>query len=281
MNGTIARGLALAAALGAVAQAAAEELKIGGSGGPTASLGPVAEAFHKRNPHILPILNPSLGTRGGIRAAAEGALHVGVISRALSPAEAVGLVQVEFARTPLVFATSRDKATGISLREIVAIHRGEINAWPDGSRLRLVLRPPADSDTLVLRALSEDLRKASIEAERREGMVVAITDLENADRIEEIPGALGTTTLGLIMTQKRAFRPLALDGIEPSVENAMAGRYPLHKRFYAIVRQPPSNAAQSFIRFLQSPPAHEILRKNGHWIPQRDPKDASRATPER
>jgi ABC-type phosphate transport system substrate-binding protein len=74
---------------------------------------------------------------------------------------------------------------------------------------------------------------------------------------------------------------LALDGVEPSVENAMAGRYPLHKRFYAIVRQPPSNAAQNFIRFLQSPPAHEILRKNGHWIPQRDPKDASRATPKR
>jgi phosphate transport system substrate-binding protein len=131
----------------------------------------------------------------------------------------------------------------------------------------------------VLFALSEDLRKAIVEAEKRAGMVMAITDGEAVDLIERIPGALGTTTLGHIMTQRRAIRPLPLDGVEPTAENAMLGKYPLHKRFYVIVRQPPSAAAQSFVRFLQSPAAQDILQKNGHWIPQRDPKDASRAAP--
>lgn len=247
--------------------ALAAEVKIGGSGAPTLALEPVAQAFHKRHPDLRPVMISTLGTRGGMRAVAEGALEVGVASRELSAAEAAsGLTQVEFARTPFVFATqAKNRTTRITLEEVVDIYDGKMQTWPDGTKLRLVLRPEGDSDTMVLRSISEELRRASTAAAKRPGMPVAITDADSSESLESIPGAFGTMTLSQILVEKRAIRALVLDGVEPSVKNAMAGRYPLHKRFYLVVREPPSAAARAFVDFVRSPAAQALLSRTGHW----------------
>lgn len=276
-------GYVAALALGIVGWAAAADLRIGGSGGPAASLKPVAEVFHKRHPDIRPILVSGLGTRGGIRAAADSSIDIALTSRALTPEEAAGgLVQIEFARTPFVFATSlKNQATRITVRELTQIYAGKTETWPDGTRLRLILRPAADSDTLVLRAISDELRRASIDAEKRPGMVMAITDADSADSIEKIPGAIGTTTLAQILVEARALRALALDGVEPSVKNAMAGTYPLHKRFYLVARQRPSAAAQQFIAFVASAQAQAILAQYGHWVEAPEQRGQAGSAPAR
>lgn len=245
----------------------AAEVKIGGSGGPTLALGPVAQAFHKRHPDSRPVLNATLGTSGGIRAVTEGALDVGVASRELNAKEAArGVAQMEFARTPFVFATgAQNKTTRVTLREVVDIYGGRTQAWPDGTTLRLVLRPEGDSDTMVLRGISDELRQASIAAAKRPGMIVAISDVDASENLEKIPGAFGTTTLSQILTEKRAIRALALDGVEPTVANAAAGRYRVHKRFYLVVRDPPSAPARAFVDFVRSAEAQAILSQTGHW----------------
>lgn len=249
--------------------ALAEEVKIGGSGAPTLALEPVAQAFHKRHPDLRPVLISTLGTRGGLRAAAEGAIAVAVASRELSAGEAAsGLVQTEFARTPFVFATSaKSKVTRITLKEVVDIYDGKTPTWADGTSLRLVLRPEGDSETMLLRSISEELRRASIAASKRPGMVMAITDGDAAESLEKIPGAFGTITLSQILGERRAIRPLVLDGVEPSVKNAMAGRYRLHKRFHLVVREPPGAAARAFVDFVRSPAAQALLSRTGHWAP--------------
>lgn len=268
MKATLA-GLAFALVLVASAHAQTTDIKIGGSGGPTVSLGPVTAAFHERHPDVHAVLLPTLGSQGGIRAAAQGSIDIGISGRELKAEErASGVVQIEFARTPFVFATaSSTKATGVTLQDLVRIYDGTLTHWPDGSRLRLVLRPPGDSDNQVLRAHSDELRKASIAAESRPGMVVAITDLDSVEQIEKIPGAFGTTTLGQMLSEQRSLRPLSLDGVTPSVANAMNGTYRMHKRLFMVIRPDAGPAVRKFVTFVQSPPAQEILKRNGHWIP--------------
>jgi phosphate transport system substrate-binding protein len=254
--------------MAAVASAAlAADVKIGGSGGPTLALAPVAQAFQKRHPDLRPVLDSTLGSRGGIRAVAEGALDVGVASRELNAEEAArGLAQVEFARTPFVFATAvKNKAMRITLKEVADIYGGKMQTWPDGTKLRLVLRPEGDSDTLLVRSISEELRQASIAAAKRPGMAMAITDADSSESLEKIPGAFGTTTLSQILVEKRAIRALVLDGVEPTVANAATGRYPLHKRFYLVVREPPTAAAREFVAFVRSAAAQALLSQTGHW----------------
>ncbi len=46
----------------------------------------------------------------------------------------------------------------------------------------------------------------------------------------------------------------------------MAGRYPLHKRFYLVVREPPSAAAREFVDFVRSPAGQALLSQTGHWV---------------
>lgn len=179
----------------------------------------------------------------------------------------MGLTQVEFARTPFVFGTPvTNSVRRISLKEVVDIYDGRMQTWPDGTKLRLVLRPDGDSDTALLRSISEGLRRASIEAAKRPGMQMAITDLDSAESLEKIPGAFGTTTLSQIVVQKKALRPLVLDGVAPTVENAASGRYPFHKRYYVVVREPASPAAREFVAFVRSPLAQGLLSRTGHWI---------------
>lgn len=262
--------LALAIAACLPLQALAQEIRVGGSGGATIALQAVVEAFQKRHPETRWVAISGLGTRGGIRAAANGSLDLAAASRPLRGEEiSMGLSQTEFARTPFVFAVHEAaRSTGITFTQLASIYAGKTTAWPDGTRLRVVLRPPGDSDTLVLRALSPELERASLESEASPGMVIAMTDLESTESIERIPGAIGTTTLSQIVNERRALKPLKLQGVEPSIENARSGAYPAHKRFFLVVRQPVRPPVQKFMDFIRSSTGREILERSGHWVPQ-------------
>lgn len=96
--------------------ATAEEIKIGGTGAALGTMRLLAEAFSKRNPDVKITVPSSLGSGGGINAAAKGAIDIAVSSRPLSDDERkLGLMESEYARTPLVFAVSaKSKITAIT-----------------------------------------------------------------------------------------------------------------------------------------------------------------------
>jgi phosphate transport system substrate-binding protein len=272
-RGTRRRGLLAAAALWALtgqanAQAEAKEIKIGGTGAGLGTMQLLAQAFARLQPDVRVTVLPSMGSGGGIKAVLAGAIQIGVSSRPLNPAEAqAGAAAVEYGRTPLVFgAAVGSKATGISTRQLVDAYAGTSNEWPDGSKLRLVLRPIGDSDTESIKAISPALHDAVTAAEQRKGMVFTITDQEAADSLEKIPGALGPTTLALLLSEKRALKPLALDGVMPSVQTIANGSYRLFKTLQLISGPKSTPEARAFIAFVQSPAGREILQQTGHWV---------------
>lgn len=57
----------------------------------------------------------------------------------------------------------------LTLDQIVRIYSGELNKWPDGKPIRLILRPEGDVDTMMLKGISPDLRDAGGKAQSREG----------------------------------------------------------------------------------------------------------------
>ncbi len=88
-----------------------------------------------------------------------------------------------------------------------------------------------------------------------------------ADLMERIPGAIGISSLGMMLSEKRALVPLALDKVAPTPENAAKGLYPIAKQHYLITRENPSEAVSRFKAFVHSAPAQAILRAHGYWIP--------------
>lgn len=246
----------------------AEEIKIGGNGGALATMQLLAQAYAKNHPETKITVLPSLGSSGGIKAVLSGAIQIAVSSRPLSDVEIKqGAVEIEYARTPFVFATSvTNKITGLTVPELVDIYNGKTDKWPDGIKIRLVLRPIGDSDSEMIKGISSEMREAKSRAEQRKGMLFTVTDHETADNIENVPGALGPSTLAQLLSEKRALKALKLNGVEPSTKSIADGSYPLYKRLFIVTspRTPPS--AQQFAAFVRSAPGREILRQTGHWV---------------
>lgn len=249
--------------------AVADTVRINGTGAALGGLEAVADAYAQAYPGSrINILRPALGGAGSVKALQAGALDLAVSARPLKEGErAQGLVAQEYAKAPLVIAVAKNnqRIAGLTLAELADIYAGRTAAWRDGSPLRLILRQPSDADTLLLRAISPETDAAVALALARKGMVTAMTDQESAEMLEKIPGAIGTSSLALIMAEKRALRPLPLNGVEPSLQAFADGRYPYAKALYLVMGPRPSGEARRFAEFLRSPAGRAILRRNGYW----------------
>jgi len=252
----------------------AGELKIGGGGTDLGTIKLLAKEFSAKYADIQIRLVPNLGSSGGVKAVADGAINLAFISRPLNAAEALlGLSAIEYARTPFVFAVAANaNLSEITRHEVAAIYAGKQASWPDGSLVRIVLRPRNDSDTQLLKSISSEIRQGVLAAESRPGVKLALTDQGAADDLEKIPGAIGTTTLALLLSEDRRLKSLRFDGKAPAVGNRAAGDYPFFKQLFLVadkqhIEKRNTVAIERFIAFVLSPAGKKILLSTGHLLP--------------
>ena len=246
----------------------AEPVRIGGVGSAGGLIAQLAQLERADDAQIE--LVPSLGTTGGLRALEDGLLDIAVSGRELKPEElARGLKIVAKLRTPFIFITSHPKPNGLRSAELADLYRRPNAAWSDGSPIRLVLRPRSDSDTLLLGATFPGMAGALEEARQRPELPTAATDQDNINLIERFPNSLATSTLTQVMTERSQVRIVALDGVEPTLENLESGKYPFAKPIYFVVPKNPKPAAERFIAALNNPAVQSVLRASGNtYVPQ-------------
>lgn len=246
-----------------------QELKIGGTGAGLAILRLLADAFENQQPDATIIVLPSLGSSGGIKAIAAGAVQLAVSSRDLRKKEREqGLKAVEFGRTPFVFVVSASsEVENITLAQLVDIYSGKTTRWPDGSKIRIVLRPVSDGDSKMIRSMSPAMEKAKKQAEGRRGMLFAVTDQDTQKNLERIPGAFGGTSLGQIIAERRGLKALSFNGVRPSPRSLADGSYPYGKHLFLITGSKTPFMAQHFVEFVRSPAGRDLLAQNGYWVP--------------
>lgn len=250
----------------AVLGAPADAIKIGGTGTGLGAMKLMAQEFNKSRPTAQLIVTPSLGSTGAIKAVLAGAIDIGISARAVSaPEQGQGASARAYARTPFVIATgTKTKAAGLTLPQLVAIYSGKTPRWPDGSPIRLVMRPDADADTVAMRAFSAAMNSAISVALARPGLRMADTDQDNADALEQLPDSLGTTTLTQILTEGRALKVLDLDGVTPTLQALATGRYRYFKTLYLVTGRSPSPLAKEFVAFVHSPAGRAVLARSGN-----------------
>ena len=250
------------------APAKAQTLNIGGTGAALGSIRVIADAFEEANPGVKINIPKSIGSGGGIKAVIAGAFDIGLSSRPVKPEErAAGVTAAMYARTPFVLVTSRtEEETTMTTSELFLIYSGVRETWPDGESIRLVLRPQSDSDWDVLAGLSPDFENSLIEAINRRGLPVAFTDQDAMAMIETLPGGLGTASLGAVISENRALRPLTIDGVAPTLDNIADGSYPMEKSLYLVTRPPRNELTERFIAFIRSEEGARILTDTGNLV---------------
>ena len=245
----------------------AETVWIGGTGVASSLAQQLAPAFEQRFPQHKVIVNPPLGATGGFQALMAGALDVAVSDRLPSAAENKGrLHAVEFARTPFVMAVAADHPLNdVGITQLAALYASPRALWPNGARVRLVLRASGDSDSLMIDALAGEVAQAHKAAQARTGMLIAADDHETARAIARLPGAIGPTTLAQIAASKLALKGLALGGKRPSVEGIRDGTYPYYERLFLVTSPLSTPAARQFVEFALSAEGTRILAAHACW----------------
>ena len=243
---------------------AAETLRVGGVGSMTPLMRLLIADYSKRNPTAdVQLINPPLGSSGGMRALSAGKLDLVLLGREKKPEE-IGIAQ-PWLKTPLVLATGGGKTSGLSRNDLADIYAGRRTTWDDKRPIRLVLRGLHESETTVLRSISPAVDTAMADAIKRNAGPVAENDLEALGMLASIPGSFGSTTLGLIKssgTEARMLECVAIDGMKPDAAKLEKQSYPWYRSYSLVTAVQPSITAQAFVTYLQSPAALAIAREH-------------------
>jgi phosphate transport system substrate-binding protein len=226
----------------------------------------LAKEFQRFRPGVKVTVPPSIGSAGGVKAVADGAVHIGMVSRPLKRNEAAkGLVYRPFARTAVVFASSSVPDLDLSFGDVVAIYRGERSRWKNGRKIVVLTREPGDSSIAVLEEEIPGFREAYEESHGKKFWATLYTDQEMNQTLARARDALGVTDRGSVMTEKLPVRILSLNGVEPTDDNVRSGRYPLVKTLAFVHRTGGlSPAARSFLEFVSSAKGRTLLKKYGY-----------------
>jgi phosphate transport system substrate-binding protein len=244
-------------------------LVFAGSGATLAITRRLADAFERRHPGIEITVPSSIGSRGGIRAAADGAIALGLVTRPLEDREqGLGLAVVPFGRTPLVIGAHASVAEdGITSEELVSIYRGTKVRWRDGREIVVLSRQPDESLLLELYRKVPGFREAYADSQRARRWVTLFTDQEMNQTLARTPGAIGVTDLGTLTAEKLSIKTLRLDGVAPTPENLRRGTYALSLTLsfvFAPHRLP--SAARTFLNFVGSGEGQRILRAHAYVV---------------
>ncbi len=258
---------ALFLSLTAGADVRADTVRIGGSGAGLGLLRVLGDEFARRQPADAADLVPSLGSSGGISAVNAGDIDLGVSGRELNDKERkLAVRQRALVDAPFVFAASLRTPPDMTLAEILRIYRGEMTTWPDGSPIRLVLRPKSDAASLFMVQQIAGMSDAIEAARAKKEIPVAATDQDNMEIANRMSGAMATMTLTQLRTEPNKLQAITLNGIPPVASNVANPSYPLRYRIHLILPQTPSPATLRFLTFIESDAAAAIIRSSGGFV---------------
>ena len=249
-----------------------ETLIITGTGSGLRVMELIGRKFQEKHPDIIVKVLPSIGSTGGIRAVLAGKIDIGLSARSLKPQErSAEIIEEPFGRTAFIFGVQESNPiNGFTLAEIEEIYAGKRKTWPDGTPIRLILRPPSDAYSVYLAGINKGLKSASAKALAIPDVFVGNTDQEAAGQIEKTPGSLGTTGSSVVMAEKRRIKALAIDGTAPTLANVASGKYPYAMTTSIVYKRDAyGGSMKRFIEFIFSPDGRKLLSDSGYVALQR------------
>ncbi len=241
-------------------------LELAGSGSNLPLTRALVEAFRAKSPGSKLTVHESIGTTGGVRAVRDGAIHVGLASRPLTADEGrLDLVVTPYARVTVVVATHAGVPDECTTRDdLLAIYAGTRTRWRDGSRLVVLQRERGDSSLLVFGSLVPGLFAENDAAYGENRWRVVYSDLAMQEALMATEGAVGIFDLGAIEAQRLPIHVLCVDGVVPSRESMLSGRYPFSKDLAFVTAGAPAGLAAELIAFVLSTAGRALTARLGY-----------------
>jgi phosphate transport system substrate-binding protein len=207
------------------------------------------------------------GSSRGLADAMNGLADIGMVSRALKPQEHA-LHSAIIAHDGITLVRHQDNPVHeLTNEQIKAIFTGSITNWKTVGGLDApitVINKAEGRSTLELFLQYFSLTNRQIQAH------VVIGDNEQGIKtIEGNPHAIGYVSIGTAQydaTHGVPIRLLPLQHIPATLETVRNGTFPLSRPLTLVSKAPPTELAQTFIEFSQSPAVHDLILKQ-YFVP--------------
>jgi phosphate transport system substrate-binding protein len=221
----------------------------------------LAETFNRDHPDNQVDVQGG-GSAAGLQAARTGIADIGMCSRALKPDEKFDFVIIAHDGLAIIVHPS-NPLRGLTHDQIRNLFAGRITNWSELSTPACPL--PHLTIHLITREEGSGTREAFTKLIMGEEDIapMALTQESNGavkELVRNDPAAIGYMSLGLVGGELMAIQ---VDGVEPTVAEVKAGRYPLVRPFLFVWSTKPSPKAQRYIDFVCSPEGQRMLEREG------------------
>jgi len=239
------------------------KIVITGTGDSADLLQLLAGAYEAGHPNTKVEIPESIGSTAGIKAVIAGKADLARTARDLKETEKnAGIKQIVFARTPIVFTIRWDTngIDNITTQQILGIYKGEINNWQQlgaaPGKIYPLTRESGDSSLSVLHKTIPGFADINSPAAK----VMYLTPEAVAAMLEH-KQTFAFLPLSAIINTK--LKTLKVDGIEPSSQNVVGGKYKYVVPLGIAYKEQPEGPAKEFIDFLFSDEAKKIISSTG------------------
>lgn len=238
------------------------------------SVQPFAEKWAEHFADVHPEIRVDVqggGSTAGLRAVSAGAADVGMVSRELSAGEDRGVRAHLVARDGIVIVVHpSNPLRSLSLSAVRGLFGGAIADWS-------ALGGPRRPVTLLTREEGSGTRDAFEHLALGGAHIAAAALVQDSggalrEMVGSDPGAIGYLSLGHLSPQVRAV-PLVLAPdaapVVPTLEEIHAGRYPLVRPFFFVVRAAgapvgvATDPLRLFLGFILSPVGQRLAQDEG------------------
>ena len=180
---------------------------------------------------------------------------------------------VELELTPIgyeafVFIVPREEpVTGLTTQNIRDIYRGAVTDWVELGieglgKIVAYQRPENSGSQTALEKIMGDLPLMDAPGYVVDDMVGIVDNVE----YRNLPGAIGYSFRYFVSGMMESdVRMLAIDGIEPALENIRNGSYPFISTLYAVTRRGEANPnVQTLLSWLTGDTAQRLLEASGY-----------------
>ncbi len=221
----------------------------------------LAESFMAAYPGVT-VTAEFTGSGAGIEAVTAGSVDIGNASRNLTDDEkAAGIVENIVAIDGIaVVADTANEVAGLSADQLASIYKGEVTNWSEVGG--------ADQPIVVVgREAGSGTRSAFEELLEIEDQCAYANELDSTGavmaKVASTPGAIGYVSLDVL---DDTVKTLAIDEVEPTVENIKGGSYALSRPFVMATNgeiSEQSEAVQAIFTYLASEEGKALVESVG------------------
>ena len=229
-----------------------------------------AAKFKSKNPEVSLTLNAG-GSGTGLKQVAEGSVNIGnsdVPAEKKLPAEkAKGLVDHKVCTMTVATIINKDIASQVKSLTAAQLHdvfTAKVTNWKDvggpDEPIVLVTRPTTSGTRALFTELAlagkEEASNKSLETDDSGTLIQSVAQTK---------GAIGYVALPYLVNNKDV-AALAIDGVEPTLENTYNGKYKVWGYEHMYTKGEPTGAVKAFLDYILSDEYGVEIEKQGYGV---------------